>query len=192
MIKVKEVVVVEGRYDKNAVSQVIDGTIIETNGFGVFSDKEKLSLLRRLAEKRGLVVLTDSDGAGFVIRNYLKGTIDPKLIKQAYIPEIQGKEKRKSAPSREGSLGVEGMKPQVIIDALLRAGVTTENSVETEKRERITKADLFALGLSGGGESAEKRRALQKRLDLPEKLSANAFLDVINALMSREDFMKLL
>ncbi len=192
MIKVKEVVVVEGRYDKNAVSQVIDGTIIETNGFGVFSDKEKLSLLRRLAEKRGLVVLTDSDGAGFVIRNYLKGAIDPKLIKQAYIPEIQGKEKRKSAPSREGSLGVEGMKPQVIIDALLRAGVTTENSVETEKRERITKADLFALGLSGGGESAEKRRALQKRLDLPEKLSANAFLDVINALMSREDFMKLL
>lgn len=192
MIKVKEVVVVEGRYDKNAVSQVIDGTIIETNGFGVFSDKEKLSLLRRLAEKRGLVVLTDSDGAGFVIRNYLKGAIDPKLIKQAYIPEIQGKEKRKSAPSREGSLGVEGMKPQVIIEALLRAGVTTENSVETEKRERITKADLFALGLSGGGESAEKRRALQKRLDLPEKLSANAFLDVINALMSREDFMKLL
>lgn len=192
MISIKEVVVVEGRYDRHTVSQAVSSAIVETSGFGVFSDSEKLALLRRLAEKRGLVVLTDSDGAGFVIRNYLKGAIDPKLVKHAYIPEIKGKERRKAAPSKEGTLGVEGMKPQVIEEALLRAGVTLEDKLPQQQKAEITKADLFALGLSGGGESSQKRRELQKRLGLPEKLSANAFLDVINAIMSREDFMKLI
>ena len=192
MISIKEVVVVEGRYDRHTVSQAVSSAIVETSGFGVFSDSEKLALLRRLAEKRGLVVLTDSDGAGFVIRNYLKGAIDPKLVKHAYIPEIRGKERRKAAPSKEGTLGVEGMKSQVIEEALLRAGVTLEDKLPQQQKAEITKADLFALGLSGGGESSQKRRELQKRLGLPEKLSANAFLDVINAIMSREDFMKLI
>ena len=197
MISIKEVVVVEGRYDRHTVSQAVSSAIVETSGFGVFSDSEKLALLRRLAEKRGLVVLTDSDGAGFVIRNYLKGAIDPKLVKHAYIPEIKGKERRKAAPSKEGTLGVEGMKSQVIEEALLRAGVTLEDKLPQQQKAEITKAeitkaDLFALGLSGGGESSQKRRELQKRLGLPEKLSANAFLDVINAIMSREDFMKLI
>ena len=192
MISITEVVVVEGRYDRHTVSQAVSSAIVETSGFGVFSDSEKLALLRRLAEKRGLVVLTDSDGAGFVIRNYLKGAIDPKLVKHAYIPEIRGKERRKAAPSKEGTLGVEGMKSQVIEEALLRAGVTLEDKLPQQQKAEITKADLFALGLSGGGESSQKRRELQKRLGLPEKLSANAFLDVINAIMSREDFMKLI
>ena len=124
MISVKEVIVVEGRYDRNTLSQVFDAVIVETSGFGVFNDREKLALLRRLAEARGLVVLTDSDGAGFVIRNFLKGAIDPALVKQAYIPDIAGRERRKRAPSKEGKLGVEGMKPEVLIEALRRAGAT--------------------------------------------------------------------
>lgn len=192
MIKVSEIVVVEGRYDKNTLSQIIDGTIIETCGFGIFSDREKLSMLRKMAEKRGLVILTDSDGAGFVIRNFLKGAIDPLLVKHAYIPDIPGKERRKSVPSREGKLGVEGMSADVIVSALERAGVGFENTEATEKTEPITKADLFSLGLSGGKDSGEKRMALLKQLDLPEKLSPNALLDVLNALMTRKEFLSLL
>ncbi len=190
MISLKEVVVVEGRYDKNTLSQIINATIIETNGFGIFSDKEKLSLLKRLAEKRGLVILTDSDGAGFMIRNHLKGTIDPKLIKHAYIPDIAGKEKRKRSPGREGKLGVEGMSRKIIIEALERAGVVFENVKNAEPRDEITKADLFSLGLFGGTQSAQKRKKLMKSLDLPEKLSSNGLLDVLNSLMSREEFFE--
>ncbi len=190
MIKVSEVVVVEGRYDKNTLSQLIDATIIETNGFGIFSDREKLRLLRTMAEKRGLVILTDSDGAGFLIRNHLKGAIDPKLVKHAYIPDIAGKERRKSAPGKEGKLGVEAMSREVILKALEAAGVSI-NEVETAcTSEKITKADLFALGLSGGKDSAARRSQLKKSLDLPEKLSANALLDVLNALMSRDEFIE--
>lgn len=191
MIKVNEVLVVEGRYDKNTLSQIIDGTIIETRGFGIFSDKEKLNLLRRLAEKRGLIVLTDSDGAGFVIRNYLKGAIDPKYVKHAYIPDIMGKEKRKLSPSKEGKLGVEGMSREVIELALTRAGVTIGEYDGTYYPDKITKVELYELGLSGGEGSCEKRRALLKEMQLPEKLSPNALIEVLNALMTREEFMKL-
>jgi ribonuclease M5 len=190
MIKVNEVIIVEGRYDKNTLSQFIDGTIIETRGFGIFSDKEKLELLRRLAEKRGLVVLTDSDGAGFVIRNYLKGSIDPKYLKHAYIPDITGKEKRKTSYSKEKKLGVEGMSREVIETALMRAGVSIGDKSVDKCLNQITKADLYELGLSGCEGSFEKRRMLLFELSLPEKLSPNALLDVLNALMSREEFME--
>ena len=191
MIKVDEVIIVEGRYDKNTLSQIIDGTIIETQGFGIFSDKEKLALFRRLAEARGLVVLTDSDGAGFVIRNYLKGAIDPKYVKHAYIPDVLGKEKRKSSPSKEGKLGVEGMSREIIVAALTRAGVSIDDSVCDNKAEPITKTDFFERGLSGGRGSKEKRLELLKKLQLPSKLSPNAMIDVLNALMSRDEFIKL-
>ena len=198
MIKLKEVVVVEGRYDKNTLSQILEATIIETHGFGIFSDKELLSMLRRLAETRGLVVMTDSDGAGFMIRNHLKGAIDPQYVKHAYIPDVLGKEKRKSSPSREGKLGVEGMTREVILQALSRAGVAfdeTENSISRRfsppESEPITKTDLYELGLSGGSGSAEKRQMLIKQLGLPERLTSNALLEVLNALMKREDFFEL-
>jgi len=190
MIKVSEVIVVEGRYDKNTLSQIVDAIIIETEGFGIFSNREKLELLRRIADARGLVILTDSDGAGFVIRNYLKGAIDPSKVKHAYIPDIEGKEKRKSSPSKEGKLGVEGMRPEVIIEALRRAGATISENPPEKSPGQITKADLYAAGLSGKPGSEEKRRKLIKALNLPEKLSANALLDVLNAIMSREDFFR--
>ena len=191
MISVNEVIVVEGRYDRNTLSQVFDAVIVETSGFGVFNDREKLALLRRLAEARGLVVLTDSDGAGFVIRNFLKGAIDPALVKQAYIPDIAGRERRKRAPSKEGKLGVEGMKPEVLIEALRRAGATLGGEEPARRAGGITKAMLYELGLSGGPGSAEKRRALLKELDLPEKLSANALLDVLNALYTEAELREI-
>ena len=191
MLSVKEVIVVEGRYDRNTLSQVFDAVIVETSGFGVFNDREKLALLRRLAEARGLVVLTDSDGAGFVIRNFLKGAIDPALVKQAYIPDIAGRERRKRAPSKEGKLGVEGMKPEVLIEALRRAGATLGGEEPARRAGGITKATLYELGLSGGPGSAEKRRALLKELDLPEKLSANALLDVLNALYTEAELREI-
>ena len=191
MISVKEDIVVEGRYDRNTLSQVFDAVIVETSGFGVFNDREKLALLRRLAEARGLVVLTDSDGAGFVIRNFLKGAIDPALVKQAYIPDIAGRERRKRAPSKEGKLGVEGMKPEVLIEALRRAGATLGGEEPARRAGGITKATLYELGLSGGPGSAEKRRALLKELDLPEKLSANALLDVLNALYTEAELREI-
>ena len=186
MISVKEVIVVEGRYDKNTLSQVFDAVIVETSGFGLFKDGEKLALLRRLAEKRGLVVLTDSDGAGFVIRNYIKGAIDPALVKMAYIPDVPGKERRKSSPSKEGKLGVEGMSAEVLIAALRRAGATLGGETATHRTGDITKATLYELGLSGRPDSAARRRELLKKLDLPEKLGANALLDVLNALYDEE------
>lgn len=186
MISVKEVIVVEGRYDKNTLSQVFDAVIVETAGFGVFKDREKLALLRRLAEARGLVILTDSDGAGLVIRNFLKGAIDPALVKMAYVPGIAGKERRKARPSKEGLLGVEGMSPETLIEALRRAGTTLGGEAPTHRSGDITKATLYELGLSGGPDSAKKRRELLRRLGLPEKLGANALLDVLNALYDAE------
>ena len=191
MIKVNEVIVVEGRYDKNTLSQIIDGTILETEGFGIFSNKEKLALFRRLAETRGLVVLTDSDGAGFVIRNYLKGAIAPQYVKHAYIPDIQGKEKRKSSPSKEGKLGVEGMNSEIIISALKNAGVSFDEFSEENQKKPITKTDLFELGLSGGRESSQKRKALLKKLELPERLSPNSMLQVLNVLVKRDELFEL-
>ena len=191
MHSVREVIVVEGRYDKNALSQVVDAVIIETSGFGIFNDAEKRKLLQTMAEARGLIVLTDSDGAGFVIRNYIKGCVDPKLVKHAYIPDIYGKERRKSAPSREGKLGVEGMKPQVLLDALIRAGATFDDEENKKSAPRISKADMYARGLSGREGSAEKRARLIKQLGLPERLTADGLLDVLNATMSREEFLTL-
>ena len=191
MHSVREVIVVEGRYDKNALSQVVDAVIIETSGFGIFNDAEKRKLLQTMAEARGLIVLTDSDGAGFVIRNYIKGCVDPKLVKHAYIPDIYGKERRKSAPSREGKLGVEGMKPQVLLDALIRAGATFDDEENKKTAPRISKADMYARGLSGREGSAEKRAQLIKQLGPPERLTADGLLDVLNATMSREEFLSI-
>ena len=188
MHSVREVIVVEGRYDKNALSQVVDAVIIETSGFGIFNDAEKRKLLQTMAEARGLIVLTDSDGAGFVIRNYIKGCVDPKLVKHAYIPDIYGKERRKSAPSREGKLGVEGMSEEVIMRALRQAGATIDGQ-NRQQGEKITIADMYAKGLTGAASSAAKRTAFLKKAGLPHKMTAQALLQVINALMSREDFL---
>ena len=192
MKKVKEVIVVEGRYDKNALSQVVNATVITLGGFSVFNDKEKQAFLRRLAEKQGLIVLTDSDGAGFVIRNYLKGALPKELVKQAYIPDIYGKERRKRTPGKEGKLGVEGMKPDVLLAALARAGATflDEENGTGAAGEPITKADLFELGLTGGPDSAAKRQAILRELELPEHLTANGLLEALNLLYSRESFLE--
>ena len=193
MRRVREVIVVEGRYDKNAVAQVVECAIIETSGFGVFSDTEKIALLRRLAGKRGLIILTDSDGAGFFIRGRLRGILDDVNIKHAYIPDIPGREKRKQSPSGEGKLGVEGMSPDVILRALEAAGATFDDSpAYVEHAEPITKADMFEAGLSGGRDSANRRRELSRRLDLPSRLSANALLEVLNVIYTRAEFISLL
>lgn len=190
MNRVSEVIVVEGKYDKNTLSQVVDAVIIETSGFGVFNNREKQQLLRTLAEKRGMIVFTDSDGAGFVIRNFIKGCVDPKYLKHAYIPDIYGKERRKAKSSKEGKLGVEGMKPEVLLGALIDAGATVDG-VSADKKSRISKADMYARGYTGGEESSKKRAELLKKLGLPEKMTAGALLDVLNVLMSREEFLSL-
>lgn len=192
MERIREVIVVEGRYDKNTISQVVDATVVTLGGFAVFNDREKLAFLRRLAEKRGLIILTDSDGAGFLLRNYLKGALPKEQVKQAYIPDVKGKERRKRKGGKEGKLGVEGMTPAVLLEALRKAGATFENEAPPERGEVITKADLFALGLSGGEGSAERRRALLKRLDLPEHLTANGMLEALNLLFDRESLEALL
>lgn len=192
MLKIREIIIVEGRYDKNAVSQVADAVIIETSGFGIFNDAEKRQLLQRLARERGVIIFTDSDGAGFVIRNFLKGCIPPQYIKNAYIPDIYGKEKRKSSPSKEGKLGVEGMRPEVIESALRKAGATIEGEEELSSRSELTKADMYALGLCGGRDSAEKRRRLQERLGLPRRLTANGLLEALNILSSKEEIQQLI
>ena len=239
MLRIKEALVVEGKYDKNTLSQIIDAPIFVTDGFGIFKDPEKLALLRAAAEKRGLIILTDSDGAGFVIRGYLKGAIPPELVKQAYIPDVCGKEKRKAAPGKEGKLGVEGMKPEVLIAALRSAGATfldesavgasiarptpadperndgttfldesavgasiarptpadperNDGTSNARPYEAITKTDLYELGLSGRPDSREKRLALQKRLGLPENMSANALLTALNCLYTKEELEALL
>jgi len=190
MRKVREVIVVEGRYDKNALKQVVDATVVETKGFGVFNDKERLALLRRLAAERGLILLTDSDGAGFVIRNFLKGAVPKNRLKQAYIPDVYGKERRKTAPGKEGKLGVEGMPPEVLLRALEQAGATFDNDAPETTRSPITKADLYELGLSGAADSAARRAALLKKLNLPQHMTANAMLEALNILFSREEFLK--
>ena len=222
MNKIAEVIVVEGKYDKNALSQVVDASIVTLEGFAAFHDKEKLSFLRRLAEKRGLIILTDSDGAGFVLRNYLKGALPPGQVKHAYIPDVQGKERRKRKSGKEGKLGVEGMRPEILLEALRRAGATfieptpdgasltetpdaAQNSdgvslseaseaggVSRETDAPIAMADFFEWGLSGAENSAERRRALLRRLALPEKLSARAMLDALNLLYGRERLCEIL
>ncbi|MBE7001631.1 MAG: DUF4093 domain-containing protein [Ruminococcaceae bacterium] len=182
MIKVREAIVVEGRYDKNTLSQIVDAPILETSGFGIMKDKAQLALLRKVAESRGLIVFTDSDGAGFVIRNFLKSAIPPEQLKHAYIPDVFGKERRKSAAGKEGKIGVEGMPPQVIVDALRNAGATIEGESAKRTVGNITKQDMMELGLSGGADSASKRLALLRKLGLPEHMSSNALLQALNLL----------
>ena len=186
MVKIHQAIVVEGRYDKNTLSQIIDAPIFQTNGFGILKDKAQLDLLRRVAKTRGLVVFTDSDGAGFVIRNFLKSGIEPKYLLHAYIPDIYGKEKRKASPGKEGKLGVEGMSPEVILDCFRRAGVTFDDVDALPAGHRITKQDLVELGLSGGADSSFKRKALLKKLDFPEHMSANAMLQALDLLYDLE------
>jgi ribonuclease M5 len=191
VIKIREAIVVEGRYDKNTLSQIVDAPILETSGFGIFKDKKQMALLRQVAEKRGLIVFTDPDGAGFVIRNHIKSAIPARFLKHAYIPDVMGKERRKRSPGKEGKLGVEGMRPEVIIDALRKAGATVEGENCPASRG-ITKQDLVELGLSGGTNSAEKRLVLLKKLDLPEHMSANAMLQALNLLYDLEELAKLI
>ena len=186
MLKIREAIVVEGRYDKNTLSQIVDAPILETSGFGIFKDKEQMSLLRRIAERRGLIVFTDSDGAGFVIRNHIKSAIPGKYLKHAYIPDVYGKEKRKSTPGKEGKLGVEGLSPEILLDSLRRAGATIEGE-NSPGNKGITKQDLMARGLSGGANASEKRLALLKKLGLPQRMSANAMLQALNLLCSLEE-----
>ena len=186
MVKIKEAILVEGRYDKNTLSQIVEAPILETSGFGIFKDKQQMALLRRIAETRGLIVFTDSDGAGFVIRNHIKSAIPGKYLKHAYIPDIYGKERRKAAPGKEGKLGVEGMRPEIILEALRRAGATIEGE-DAPASHPITKQDLMQLGLSGGADSSAKRLALLKKLDLPEHMSANAMLQALNLLCSLDE-----
>ena len=192
MLRIQEAIVVEGRYDKNTLSQVVDTVILETGGFGVFRNQELVALLRRLAEERGLIVLTDSDGAGFLIRGHLKSALPPDKVKHAYIPDVPGKERRKRAPGKEGKLGVEGMSPAVLEEVLRRAGATflEEPPGGSPPRTAITKADLYLLGLTGTPDSARRRAALLRHLDLPEHLSTNALLPVLNVLYDREAFLE--
>lgn len=191
MDKIREAIVVEGRYDKNTLSQIIDAPIFETSGFGIFKDKEQMELLRRVAERRGLIVFTDADGAGFVIRNHIKSAIPAQFLKHAYTPDIFGKERRKAHGGKEGKLGVEGMTREVILDSLRRAGATFEGEASPEVRQPVTKADLMDLGLYGPG-SNENRLMLIKKLGFPERMSTNAFLQAVNLLYSPDELKEIL
>ena len=186
MLRLRQAIVVEGRYDKNKLAQLVDAQIIETHGFGIMKDRELLAFLRRVAEARGLIVLTDAYGAGFVIRNYLKGALPKDRVRHAYIPAIPGKERRKTAPGKEGILGVEGMTPELLLRVLEQAGA----SFDETPRSEITGADLYTLGLSGRPDSAKRRAALLKRLELPMHLHGNALLDALNLLFTREEFLR--
>lgn len=190
MIRIREAIIVEGRYDVNKVKQLVDTMVIETSGFSIFNNKEKLQLIRRIAAQRGVLILTDSDGAGFVIRNYLKGALPKEQVKHAYIPQIAGKERRKAHGSKEGTLGVEGISDEVLLDVLRRSGVTVLDNALPAVRQ-ITKADFFAWGLSGGEGSAAKRQQLLQRLQLPRHMTANALLEYINAVASYEEIQAL-
>jgi len=191
VVKIREAIVVEGRYDKNTLSQIIDAPIFETSGFGIFKDKAQMELLRRVAECRGLIVFTDADGAGFVIRNHIKSAIPAQYLKHAYTPDIFGKERRKVHGGKEGKLGVEGMTRTVIMDSLRRAGATFEGETSSEIRQSVTKADLMELGLYGPG-STEKRRMLINKLGFPERMSTNAFLQAVNLLYSPDELKDIL
>lgn len=180
MINIKEAIIVEGKYDKMRLKAVVNATIIETNGFRIFKDKEKVSLIKQLAQKQGIIVLTDSDGAGFVIRNHLKNIVPKEQIKHAYIPQIKGKEKRKDAPSKEGILGVEGIDEQQLLLSLKNAGVTYNSA---SKKSSISKTDLYRLGLTGRDNSQKLRAELLKKLNLPQYITTNALIDVLNSLM---------
>jgi len=190
MVKIRQAIVVEGRYDKNTLAQIVDAPIFETSGFGIMKDKAQLSLLRRVARERGLIVFTDSDGGGFVIRNFLKGAISGEYLFHAYIPDVYGKEKRKAAAGKEGKLGVEGMTPEVILNALKRSGAEIVD-IDAATKGGITKQDLCVLGLSGGKDSAQKRKILLAKLELPEHMSANALLQALNIFYTLDELKEI-
>ena len=186
MLHIKQAIIVEGKYDKIKLSSLVKAVIIQTNGFGIYKNQELLELIRYYAKTTGIIILTDSDRAGFQIRNYIKGAVPEGDVKHIYIPDILGKEKRKVKPSAEGKLGVEGMEAEILREAFRRAGVLTEEKPVTEP---ITKTDLYLAGFSGGQNSAEKRREFQKGLNLPVNLSASGLLEVLNSMMTREEFL---
>ena len=188
MIKVKEAIIVEGKHDKIKLANFIDGLIITTDGFGIFKNKEKQLLIRHLAETRGILILTDSDGACFVIRNFLKGSVSPDKIKNAYIPDIFGKEKRKSQPSKEGKLGVEGISEEILCRAIANSGVECELNNSSKSQKELTKTDLFEYGLTGSPNASQNRDILKKALHLPENLTSNALLDILNCTMTKNEF----
>lgn len=191
MIKIKEAVIVEGKYDKIKLSSLIDGLIIETGGFQIFSDRERIELLRRLADTRGLLILTDSDSAGFLIRNHIQSCIPKEKIRHAYIPDLYGKEKRKLHPSKEGKLGVEGIDPEILLESIRRSGaVAIEEAGSSEEKRKITKLDLYEDGFSGGADSSKKRQVLLRELGLPERLTAKALVPVLNSLVNYEEYQK--
>ena len=185
MIKLDRPVIVEGKYDKITLENIVDALIITTDGFGIFKNKEKCDLIRQLAKKNGVIIMTDSDSAGAVIRSYIKKIVSDCEIINVYVPELNGKEKRKDKPSKSGLLGVEGMTPEIIENALKKSGVF---SVKTEERRKITKADMFAFGLSGREDSKERRKNFLKYLGLPQTLSSSAMLDVLNNMLTFEEF----
>ena len=190
MISIRETIIVEGKYDKNKLKQIVDAQVIETSGFGIFKDGEKREFLRKLGEKHGLIVLTDSDSAGFVIRNHLRGILPKEYVKHAYIPRIEGKERRKAQKSKEGILGVEGVDSSVIIDALYKAGATveTDGEIKKESKEKITKTNMYEDGLSGGKESSQLRNILAERLGFPKGMSSNALLEAMNLLIDYNEY----
>ena len=189
MIKINKIIVVEGKYDKIKLSSIVDGVIIETSGFGIFKDKEKQKLIRRLAAEKGLLILTDSDSAGFMIRSFLSSIVPSEYITNVYIPDIFGKEKRKEAPSKEGKLGVEGVSSEILIQALQKAGVSSSSS-ESSSHKKVTNVDLFEDGFSGGPDSREKRLKLLRFLELPERMTTKALLQVINSIMTYDEYKK--
>ena len=191
MVKIRQAIVVEGKYDQNTLLQLVDATIFQTRGFGVMHDKALLELLRKAARTTGLIIFTDSDGAGFVIRNFLKGALPKEGVLHAYIPDIPGKEKRKRAPGKEGLLGVEGMTKEILLSALENAGADLGGEAAKKPGDTITKFDLYTAGLSGRPDSAAKRAAFLEKLRFPAHMSANALLDALNLLYTREEFLAL-
>lgn len=190
MIKIDKVIIVEGRYDKIKLSSMIDGIIIETEGFGIFKDKDKQKLIRKLAETKGIAILTDSDSAGFIIRNFITSIVPKEYITNVYIPDIYGKEKRKDSPSKEGKLGVEGVSAEILKEAFKKAGIGVSQS-ETNERKKITLNDFFDDGLTGDTQSKRKRTDLLKKLDLPERMSTKAMLDILNTFITYDEYKKL-
>lgn len=190
MYRVSETIIVEGVYDKIKLSRFVDAPILVTGGFSVYRSEAMLETIRKLAKETGVIILTDSDSAGFRIRNYIKQSIKEGKVLHAYVPDIKGKEKRKTAPGKEGLLGVEGMSEEVIMDALIKAGATVDGSADEIKRARaITKSDMMKAGLSGVGGSVELRHALSTELGIPMKISANMLLDVLNRLLDYDEFI---
>lgn len=186
-LTLKQAIIVEGKYDKIRLSSLVDAVIVPVNGFSVFKDKQTAALLRTLAEKNGVIILTDSDRSGFRIRTRIREITKGCRVTNVYIPDVKGKEKRKAEPSKEGLLGVEGMSAEILLDAFQKAGVFAEE--ESVQKNPVTKADLLELSLIGGESSSEKRKALSRSLGLPEKLSSNLFLEIINSMFSKEEFL---